>query len=61
MIGPMTPLFSSPDFPPALGATKFIKWNKKENTRIVQTLVDGRLPQMPDMGNTKIDGYNITN
>lgn len=44
MIGPMTLLFSNPEFPLAIVATMFIKWNRVENRRIVQTLVDGRLP-----------------
>lgn len=35
LIGPMTPLFSNPEFPPALEAINFLKWKRIENVRIV--------------------------
>lgn len=50
LIGPMTPLFSNPEFPPAVSAFKFIKWNRLENTRVAQTLKEGKLPKLQDMG-----------
>lgn len=35
MIGPMTPLFSNPEFPPAMEVTNYLKWNKIEHARMV--------------------------
>lgn len=37
-IGPMTPLFSNPEFPPATEAMTFLKWQRNEDTRLVQTM-----------------------
>lgn len=50
LVGPMTPLFSNPEFPPTLEATHFFKWNSSKNTRIVQTLVNGKLSQLAELG-----------
>lgn len=47
--GPMTPLFLNLEFPSALEATHFIKWNRSDNTRIVQILVEGKLPQLAEL------------
>lgn len=33
--GPMTPLFSNPEFPPAMEVRTLLKWQSKEDTRIV--------------------------
>lgn len=50
MTGPMTPLFSNPEFPPALETTNYLKWNILENARVEQILVDGKLPKLQDLG-----------
>lgn len=50
MTGPMTPLFSNPEFPPALATTNYLKWNILENARVEQILVDGKLPKLQDLG-----------
>lgn len=50
MNGPMTPLFSNQEFPPAVMAVNFIKWNRMENTRLVQTLKEGKLQKLYEIG-----------
>lgn len=50
MASPMTPLFSNPEFQPALETTNYFKWNILENARVEQILVDGKLPKLQDLG-----------
>lgn len=49
-IGPMTPLFCNPEFPPAMESSVFLKWCGHEDVRIVQTLVDEKLPPLNSLG-----------
>lgn len=48
--GPMTPLFGNPEFSPAFGAKTFIKWRRWDDTRIVETLDENKLPPLDALG-----------
>lgn len=50
VIGPMTPLFLNPEFPPTTGVTNYLKWNKTEHTRLVQVLVNEKIPRLRELG-----------
>lgn len=49
-IGPMTPLFSSPEFPPARETTTFLKWQRWDDIRMVQSIERNRLPPLEALG-----------
>lgn len=53
IMGPMTPLFFNPEFPPAMRGKNFLKWNRSEDIRLAQVLENGKLPTLRDMG----EGY----
>lgn len=48
--GPMTPLFSNPEFPMALEAKSFLKWRRCEDTRIVEMMEGNRILPLEAMG-----------
>lgn len=48
--GPLTPLFSNPEFPPAMEVRTFLKWQRNEDTRIVETMEGNRLPPLEALG-----------
>lgn len=49
-IGPMPPLFSNPEFPSVLEATTFLKWQRRDDTRVVQTMEGNRFPPLEALG-----------
>lgn len=53
-IGPMTPLFFNPEFlptlEPTLETTKYMKWYRNEDVRMVQILEDGKMPNLQAIG-----------
>lgn len=48
--GPMTPLFSNPEFPPTLEVRIFLKWQRSEDTRIIETMEGNRLLPIEVLG-----------
>lgn len=50
IIGPMTPMFYNPKFPLAMMSRHFLKWNRLEDTRLVQVLENGKIPTLREMG-----------
>lgn len=49
-IGPMTHLFSNPEFPLVDKAQAFLKWHRGEDVRLVKALMDGKLPPVKRSG-----------
>lgn len=49
-IGPMTPLFSNPEFPPALEVMTFLKWQRRDDIRVVQIMKENGPPSIEDLG-----------
>lgn len=50
IIGPMTPMFYNPEFPLAMMSRHFLKWNRLEDTRLVQVLENGKIPTLREKG-----------
>lgn len=48
--GPMTPLFSNPEFPLAFKAKTFLKWQRRDDTRIVEIMEENKLPPLEALG-----------
>lgn len=48
--GPMTPLFSNPEFPPTLEVGTFLKWQRSDDTRIIETMEGNRLLPVEVLG-----------
>lgn len=46
----MTPLFSNPEFPPAFEVRTFLKWQRSEDIRIVETMKGNRLLPLDALG-----------
>lgn len=60
--GPMTPLFSNPEFPLALESKTFLKWKRCKDTRIVEMMEGNRLLPLDAMGlEHKKNGCNTSN
>lgn len=48
--GPMTPLFSNPEFPLTLEAKTFLKWKRSGDTRIIETMEENKLLPLEKLG-----------
>lgn len=48
--GPMTTLFDNPEFPPARDAKNYLKWQRNEDTRIVETMEGNGLIPIEALG-----------